>query len=421
MKKNPILLALLLALGATAWGQDLTCNRGDVAWVTSAKNANVGLAAGAGRCLANTVAGAAYNDPAMAWGIQGALDCACDGLEIRVLGDTGNYGSATNSWNNRFDANKTVVTSVSGSSGRIAVVGYADQSTPCLNSNTGAGCPVEMNFTGGVTDGWVVGNSAYFIAGIRSTGAPSDCFFISNSRNQLSGVEADNCGDSGVRSTTTGEISIVRSYIHDTGDAATDGGVIFTAAGDDTPMLMFNYIRNITGYGVIANQNHLRMAFNIVQDTTNHCVAVGGQASHFYFNTLRDCGDDGFGLYTAGTRESSALLFNLVTGASGYGIGAIAAGAGWSILFAYNVLGSNGLGDIEAQTVLEEFENVTGATVVFAGPSDSTPLSGAAMTLLYPRGATQITINAGAVTEGGGALLGLGAGAGGVYIPGGPR
>lgn len=416
------LAAILLGAG-TAAAQDTTCNDGDIAWVSSAVNADVGLASGAGRCATNTVAGAEYNNISAPWGIQAAFDCLCQGLTIRILGDTGNYGSATNSWNNRFDATKEVVPGVLAP--QVEVIGYADSSTSCEVDNTSAGCPVEINFTGGTDDGFEFTQQEYSVFGLRLTGAADDCLVDSAGDNMFAGMELDNCDGDGLHVQTFNSHTFVRGYIHAIGDSSTVDAAIRDASSINSAHhdYAYNYIRDITGFGIQFTTSGMMVMHNIFYDTANDCVSVNGLGSFFGFNTMRECGGDGVDLQTgaSGNAEVNYYYFNLITGAGGWAFndGGRTTQNGGAIV--YNVMGGNVSGDINpANNWMFIQDNVTGATVVYASTSDHTPTSGAELTVTFPRGLTTVTINAGAVSEGGGAAT-AGGGGGGVFVPGGPR
>jgi hypothetical protein len=432
MKRSAVVACLMAAVGA--YGQDVTCNSGDIAWVSSAVNADVGLASGAGRCLSNTVAGAAYNDPTMPWGVQAAFDCSCAGLEIAILGNTGDYGSATASWNNRFDTNKDVRITINTGSPVPIVYGAPTVATSCRHDNSAAGCPVLMDFTGGLTDGFTISQSVS-MSGLRVTGAPDDCIQVAGTAVGFAGMELDNCLNQALESSqNSGYISFVRNYVHDIGDNAADVAITKTGSGGSFT-IAFNYFAGGTGVFVRTGgtNSSMNLYHNIMVNSSGDCVQVQSDGAIIVGNTLVNCGEDGIDWSGSGNARGTTAMFNLITGASGWGINRLGGGAttnpirSVAKIAAYNVMGGNGLGDLNPSNAPQTnimMGNVVGASVVYAGGADYTPMQGAELTLTYPRGGTTITINAGAVSEGGGALLfalpGLGSGSG-VFIPGGPR
>lgn len=411
--------AVVLASAGTAGAQDLTCNSGDIAWVSSNVDANVGLAAGSGRCATSTVAGAAYNDISTPWGIQAVFDCACSGLIIRVLGNTGDYGAATNSWNNRFDATKAVRPQSISVAVPPKVIGYADASTSCENSNAPTGCPVMLDFAGGSSNGFTVAGQ-YGFWGVGVENANNDCFNSTSDNVTVAGGTFTGCGDDGVEMGGTTVTWLVRSWVHNNGNSAGDAGVRLT--GSRGKYVEFNTIENNADIGIaMAGQQQFAL-HNIIYSNSGDGVQFTNRANTVGFNTIRDNGGDGIDSTTTTNSYAQTVWFNLITGSGGWGINQLSGTNTSNRFLAYNVLGGNTSGDINTASLRPvgvTYGNVTGATVVYASTSDHTPESGAELTLFYPRGTTEVTINAGAVSEGGGATAG--GGGGGVFLPGGFR
>ena len=391
-----IILALLV-LTAHLLGQDTTCNSGDVAWVSSAVNADVGLAAGAGRCLANTVAGGNYNDPNVPFGIQGAIDCGCAGLEIRVRGDTGNYGSATNSWNNRFDASKEIVMSLVTGTPQVIIVGYADTSTSCADIAT-VGCPVTMNFNGGTDDGWLL-QQRHELAGIHIEDPTNDCVEITGAEIILNNNEMDTCGADGVNvSGGGGDLAIIRNYIHDT----TSQG-IFTNAQDIT--IMWNELVDLGNVGIEVGQFTQFVSHNIVNGTTlGDCVEVESRGAYVVWNTLRNCAGDGIDIGTGGQRDMGSFAFNILADNGGWGINDVAQAGRDANVVISNRCDGNASGCINTTNVNETVvglieDNIT-QTITFVSATNSALTAGGNKAFTWPRGLTTQTLDLGAIPSG---------------------
>lgn len=204
------------------------CSAGDILWTSDAVNANVGTAAGGGttdaRCATSTVAGAAYNDPTMPFGIQGAMDCACQGATVRILHGANSYDSSSASWNNRFNAAKEVVYNFTpgGSSNYNAIFrieGWADTSTRCEDFGT-TNCPVEMDFSGGSGEGVRPATNLFsvLIQGLWVHDAASNCIVTwAISVGGIIASRANDCGGFGLH--TLGAWSPgVNLYAHDNDD-----------------------------------------------------------------------------------------------------------------------------------------------------------------------------------------------------------
>ena len=177
LKRLYLLCVMSCAICASA---DAQCAAGDIMWVSETVNADVGLGAGAGRCGTNTVAGAACNSSGSPFGIQAAIDCYVNGVTIRILAGSDNYDSNSNSWNNRFDATKTIICNNCNSGGLIPtrIEGWVDTGTPCTSLQQ-ADCPVTLDFDTGTGDGFAcVGGGGpcarWHWEGLRITNAAGD-------------------------------------------------------------------------------------------------------------------------------------------------------------------------------------------------------------------------------------------------------
>ena len=281
------LLAGVLAVLLTPGVLYAQCAAGDVLWVSEDVDANVGLGGGAaGTCGSRTVSGAACNDSGMPFGIQAAFDCVRPGAEIRILAGNGNYGSTTNSWNNRVDATKTVFPNISGASNNIITIrGYVDTGTPCT-SHQQTGCLVTLDFTGGTAigidpttslnhTGWV---------GLRITGAAGDCMDVNWSfQGAMYAMELDNCGGIGLDDTQNNALSFV--YAHDN---ATQG-----AEMGSSNRLVFSEFHDNGGAGISPNINS-SMERMLTYD--NGTSGVGGgslQRVNILYATMAANGSDG--------------------------------------------------------------------------------------------------------------------------------
>ena len=423
MKHLALLLTLVSASCGFLYAQDTTCNSGDIAWVSSAVNANVGLASGGGRCSSNTVAGANYNDPLVPFGIQAALDCVCNGSLIHILGD-GNYGSATASWNNRFDASKKLRTVNNSTNPGTPLIGYVDSSTGCRDSNTPAGCPITLDFAGGTGLGIESANTGYAFFGLRiQNSATTGLTMVAG--NIAGGLEITGNGGWGVDMNSTlgaSTIFLGRSLISENGTVvANTGGV----RARTRAKVGYNSVVDNTGSGVQIEGELVSVYFNLIQNTVGQGVALNNSATVIYGNTIRGSSSNGIGQQVSGSSTNSfgaSLFFNLIAENGGWGINEASHSTRSAGVLYYNVLGDNSSGDINttnipAGTFVFEHGNITGATIVFVSATDSNVVSGAELELTYPSGNTPLIINAGAIPDGG---SGGGSG-GGLYVPVGSR
>ncbi len=197
-----LLLALLLLFACVCQAQDLTCNSGDIAYVSATEDANVGL--GAVPCGA-TVAGAEYNNISAPFGIQGVFDCQCPGLDIRILEDaTNEYGSASTSWTSR-DADKGI--DIDNSSGTAAdpiiVRGFSDATTEAL---------VTLDFNTGTGEGFFINENFFVIKNLRIINANLDGW----QNDGLGGIVWVECvsegnGESGWEKTHSQPVQLIRT------------------------------------------------------------------------------------------------------------------------------------------------------------------------------------------------------------------
>ena len=83
-----IAASILLALGCVDV-VEAQCAPGDIIWISSAVNANVGTGVGGGgtgsQCALRTVGGAVYNSTISPFGLQAGFDCACPGDRKSVV------------------------------------------------------------------------------------------------------------------------------------------------------------------------------------------------------------------------------------------------------------------------------------------------------------------------------------------------
>lgn len=387
-------LLLLLMISTSLWAQDTTCNSGDIMWVSSAVNADVGLGAGAGRCLANTVAGANFNDSAVPFGVQGAMDCLCAGVEIRILGDTGDYGSGTSSWNNRFAASKVITHTINSGTPYPVLRGFPTTATNC-DDITNAGCPVDMNFTGGSGDGWDLQQRIDF-TGIRVFDASNDCFVVTGTEVTIAQSEADSCGNIGINGNGgLGDVSFIRNYVHDT----VDQGIRANAA--DT-VIQWNEIVDTGQEGIeVANSNY-HVNHNIVNGTTvGDCITIRARGAIITWNTLRNCAGDGIGIGLGGNRDYTSVAFNVIADNGGWGVDAINQAGRMSNVFLNNLFDGNTSGTFNTANITSASTNLlhgnAASTITFASATDSSITAGGTMTFTWPRGLTTVTLKLGAV------------------------
>lgn len=386
---------VLLCCAIIAQAQDVTCNSGDIAWVSSAINADVGLASGAARCLANTVAGGNYNDSGVPFGIQGALDCACAGSEVNILGDTGNYGSLTNSWNNRFNADKRVAWANNTGTKQVVISGFSDTSTEC-DTLTATGCPVLMTFASGTGVGWQVERPAT-IRGLRVTAANSHgwSFVGPGIQASLSNSEVDNNGGWGV-SVNMQDIAIILNEIHDN----TSGGINTL---NDRATVMWNDFYDATGPGAQLEGLGTIFSHNVVLAAGGDCVVIGGTAQLITWNTLRGCTGDGIDVF--GAPRDASVGYNLITDNGGWGINSVVDAGRVAPAVVYNVFDGNSSGTFNTANVNETNVNIVdfnqSATVTYVSATDSRPTAGAAITFTFPRGLTTVSLNVGAFPNNG--------------------
>ena len=391
------LLLLVLATSCSLWPQDTTCNSGDIMWVSSAVNGDVGTANAAGRCLANTVAGAEYNNSAAPFGVQGAMDCLCAGVEIRVLGDTGNYGSATNSWNNRFDASKEIVHTINTGSPYPIVVGYADTSTSCADIAT-PGCPVNMDFTGGTDDGWLL-QQRMELTGIHVEDTTGDCFAVTGAEVILANNEADSCGQHGIHwEGGLGDGAAVRNYIHD----VTSVG-IRTNSSETT--LMWNEIVDSGTMGFEAVQTNSIFSHNIINGTTTgDCIQMNGRGVYIVWSTLRNCAGNGINVGASGNRDRGSVAFNIIADNGGWGINAVNQSARHANVVISNRCDGNSSGCVNTtnvnETVVGVIEDNIQQTITFVSSTNSALTAGGNKSFTWPRGLTSQTLDLGAVPSG---------------------
>lgn len=415
------LRALLLCLGlfacdtASLRAQDTTCDANDIAWVSATVNADVGLAAGSGRCATNTVVGANYNDPLVPFGVQAALDCACNDSIIAILGDTGDYGSGTASWNNRFDATKSINQTTINP--YIRIYGYATSADPCIDDNNAAGCPVTMNFSGNTDRGWeLTGNNGY-MAGILVENAATTGVYAVGSTHVLAGMVIRNNGGWGVELQTGINFysSIVRSEISGNGGSvANTGGVhlLFRSGA------LYNYIHDNTGAGIQKGNAETRALYNIIQDTVGDGIRLNHRQGFWYGNTVRGSTDAGVDVLPSGVSSATYnnfFVLNIFADNGGYGINSARHSSKAAGGLMYNIFSGNASGAINPTNMPAfswpvKYGNDEAATVVFTSATDSNVVSGAEIVLTYPGGNTPLTINAGAIPDGG-----SGSGGGGVY------
>ena len=422
-------LLCLLALLSTvpAWAQDTTCDNGDIAWVSSGVNANVGTGLGAGRCTTNTVAGAAYNDPSMPWGIQAALDCACNGLEIRVRGDTGDYGSATSSWNNRFDATKEIRSTFNAIEDTpVNIIGYVNAATSCRTIDADASCPVEMNFGGGTSVGWRLDAAGHAIRGLRVHSAASDGVLVTANGdfNALGESEIDANGAWGVNNNSGDGFVVVRVSIHDnpSGGALLDPHQV---TNRQASIWYSDIYDNGTGVGDPGLEwragDQPITAFNVIQNNTGCGMEQNGVGHMIVHNTFRDNAVDGIcdsGI--AGAKFQTSVINNIFADNGGWGIN----GASVVAQLVGNICDNNPSGCFNLTATVSgpepplDRDNQTSGSVVFTSATNSLPVAGADLSYTYGRGGLVINFFAGAVQDD---SMNIGMGGGGVFIPGGAR
>lgn len=239
-----VLVALALAgCRVQVWAQ---CASGDILWVSETVNANVGTATGGGgtttQCAARTVAGAAYNNPAQPFGIQGAFDCACPGAEIRIVAGANNYDSTTASWTNRLAGQEVQMPTASGSLSAVnplRIVGYSG-GQPCYTLQD-AGCPVEVDFAGGTGDGFDNAGNNFGMAwiGIHVTNAARVCMNMDGGSqySAFMSVEVSNCLLGGFTALGITDQSFMYGYAHGNTvkgySLPTGAGAVFMEAHDN--------------------------------------------------------------------------------------------------------------------------------------------------------------------------------------------
>jgi len=418
-------LALLCLLAcslptATLSAQDVTCNAGDVAWVSSAVNADVGLASGAGRCLANTVAGGNYNDPLVPFGIQAAQDCACTNSIIHILGNTGNYGSATASWNNRFNATKSInlTTNIVVYTHGYATSALADS---CKDDNLAVGCPVTTNFAGGTGEGWSNINFGKHLSGVLVEGATTTGISWIGGSSSLGGIVSQNNGGWGVdlRATSGKGTTMVRSTIAGNGSTvANTGGVRLRQQG----AVMYSTINNNTGAGVQTDEKVTRTVYNIISNTVGDGIRINERDSYVFGNTIRRSTDSGVDILTAGSSSNAwgaSFVLNIFADNGNYGINFARHSTRAAGVLMYNVFSGNATGTVNLTNMpvtswVLVHGNDEATAVVFVSVADSNVVSGAELVLAYPSGNTPLVINAGVAPDaagsgGGGAYKAVGA------------
>lgn len=289
-RKLYIMPLALLALGLLAAKASAQCVAGDIMWVSETVNADVGLAAGAGRCGTNTVAGAACNSSASPFGVQAAVDCYTRGVTIRILAGANDYGSASNSWNNRFDATKAVICNNCNRGGALPVKieGWVNTGTQCLDLQQ-ASCPVVMDFSTGTGDGWDCQGggapcSGWFWRGLRITEAAGHGIDVGGGTGPmgLANMELDNNGAKGWEGNAKTHGFYYDVYVHDNG----------TTGWDDSPSQYAAFLEahdNATaGFDMSGFQTFLERSLSYTDAGTQNAplTAAGSEQNIVLFSTL---------------------------------------------------------------------------------------------------------------------------------------
>ena len=338
--RNLVITCLLLAVCAVrSWGQ---CSPGDILWVVETVNANVGTATGGGgtgsQCAGRTVAGAAYNSVVSPFGIQGAMDCACPGAEIRILAGANEYDSTTASWTNRLTGNEIQISTAGNTStanGGVGIVGYADASTRCESLQT-AGCPVEMDFTGGGGDGIdnAVTSFGTYLIGLHfknTTAANRLCASMDGIQGlSMLSVEVSGCQSGLVTSSVANAGLFI--YAHDNiqtssgygMSTAIGGRYLFTEAHDNAAngiggaggLSDNSYERTLSYDNTSNNINSDTNTFQLLYSTMARATGSGASSNGWFAGAGSAQNNGGWGLISTGNYGTGMLSYgdaNLMT------------------------------------------------------------------------------------------------------------
>jgi hypothetical protein len=356
-------LVIVLVMAAGAWAQ---CAEGDVLWVSEAVNANVGTAAGGGRtfarCATSTVAGAGYNNPAMPFGAQAALDCGCPGATIRYLAGAGNYGSSTASWNDRIDATKVLIIQGSGVSdaGMLRIEGWVNTTTQCTSFQQ-AGCPIDLDFAGGSSHGFSATGSIQLytsMMGIHVQNAAQNCINTGSANPAaLAVVEMSGCGAFGVTQGTNDSANLYL-YAHNNLNGANIRGV----------SMMMETHDNAQGGVQAGSADGLWLERALAYDNGTSGYSPASQADTGLFVTMTRNGGAGLG-GGVGSKTFNGYMNLLSQDNVRFGLESYGTELGiWGCLF----VAANGLGTFDNPTVPRTTQtnvpNNDTSIATFAGP-----------------------------------------------------
>lgn len=381
------LLAVLLLL-SSALPAAAQCVAGDILWVAETVNADVGLAAGAGRCATDTVAGAACNSTGSPFGIQAALDCAVLGVTIRVLAGANNYDSGSTSWNNRFDATKELrVPNTGAATNPVRLEGWVDTGTQC-NTLQDTDCPVVLDFATGTNDGITVIDSlsgrGWFYQGLRITNAAVDGVDMANANPfGAAEMEVDNNGGEGFDCSPCSHNFFFNIYAH-------DNGVEGMSSGVDSAVNFFEGHDNVDGFSLSGIQTSLERA--LLYDNSDQGLFLSSpEQSQLLFTTIVDSADDGYGQST-GPAIFAGSFANIYQNNGGFGMDNYTnITTGRMTAWTFNLTCGNTLGTYdpiapgEAEILLGNVDGVDEA--FFTGPPNTyTAVGFDELSMLMPRG-----------------------------------
>ena len=382
--KRLLLLALLWALPLTA--QDVTCNAGDIAWVTEDENADEGIVGGG--------SSAEYGNSAAAWGIQAVYDESCAGLLVHIVVGTNNYNSSSTSWNNRDAADKTINLDVVAGTGDLPIVsiGYsALDGSPAL-----ATLDFDSALITGAHGFQGTGTADFYVWNLlRFTDTDDDAFETAGTDNHFIDCEFDNAGSSGL-DYNAGNSVVLYSSFHDNAGTGISLSNFCLAFGNEFYDNADDGIIFFTRCAVVSN---------LVYGNTNDGLEVAGDGNLVALNTVKANGDNG--IEVGGSSEHSSILENVITGQNGAGDIGLASVSGSAIV----LVRDNNYGD---NTTAQSFggaapsfnDDSSPETTVctFVSATDLEVTANCTFTKTFPRATTSTTVLKGAVqnSSGGG-------------------
>ena len=307
-------LLLLILLAVPALAQDTTCDAGDIAWVKDTENADEGHTLGG--------ASAEYNNFAAPFGIQAVYDEGCNGLLIRIVDGSNDYGSSSTSWTNR-DADKAIVVDNVGfgagqSDASVDTSGWLDETTPCLLFSQ-TNCPIIIDFATGTSHGFVSSRVGVAFRMIHVKNTESIGLALTKNHNTCYQCIIENSEAFGLQA--TGDRHIYVDTIFLTNGAADNNPQVSTKSFS---MHYRNAVHNC-GTGTASRTAieynaalQTTFMFNMVDDCLNALIIKSSSSGGFFWETYHGTGGAGGDsiVATSGTGFGS-MVFHTIFANSG--------------------------------------------------------------------------------------------------------